>query len=597
LRLGVRAKLFLISFGLIVVAIVVVYSYARSRLERDLVERLRSELIVRAQLVAHAVEAAPAPQQRAGWVALASHLGTTAHSRVTLLGRDGSLLGDSEGRSDEIEHYREASEVQSALAVGEKALKRHFTAIEGRTLFVVVPFSRSGTLAGFARVGLPLTDLDQALIRLGQTLTVAAVLALLVALVMSTIAAQLASRTARTLTDAARKMADGDLKARTRVVGEDEFGELARALDRMAKNLSASLGELTAERDRMSAMLVGMQEGVLLLDDEAHIVLHNPALREMLLLGADAIGKTVLEAVRHAELKELFDEAAELQEPVSREIELGSLKPRRLLVRVAPLAHDHGPLFAVFVDVTEVRKLESMRRDFVANVSHELRTPVTAVRSAVETLLAGAVDQPADARKFLNIAERNAERLHSLVEDLLELSRIESRGYRLQLESLDPSLVATQVLELFRGRAEAKHIRLVDAVPRDLPPARTDRRALEHVLTNLVDNAVKYSGPDTTVRVTARAEATVLIFSVTDDGPGIEARHLDRIFERFYRIDPGRSRDLGGTGLGLSIVKNMVEAMGGKVRVESSPGEGATFSFTLPKGDAEAEFELPAPAP
>jgi two-component system phosphate regulon sensor histidine kinase PhoR len=595
LKLGVRAKLFLISFGLIVVAIVVVYSYARNRLERDLVERFRQELIVRASLVAQVVEAEP--QRAHNWPELAVELGRTARSRVTLLGPDGSLLADSEGRRNEIERYQQRPEVQEALASRELSPARYFTAINGRMLFVVVPFFREGKLAGFARVGFSLAEVDEAHRGLGQALTVAAVLALLVALVMSTIAAQLASRTARQLTETARKMADGDLRVRSRVAGEDEFGELGRALDRMAKNLSATLEELTAERDRMSAMLAAMQEGVLLLDDEGHIVLHNPALREMLLLGADAAGKTVLEAVRHVELKELFDEAREARDAVSREIDIGTLKPRRLLVRVAPLSSGSGPLFAVFVDVTEMRRLESMRRDFVANVSHELRTPVTAVRSAIETLLGGACDSPPDARRFLAIAERNAERLHSLVEDLLELSRIESRGYRLVLEPLDLSDCAVQVLELFKGRAEAKQIRLMDAVPKNLPKARADRRAIEHVLTNLVDNAVKYSGARATVRVSARSEGGALVLSVADDGPGIEARHLDRIFERFYRVDPGRSRELGGTGLGLSIVKNMVEAMSGRVRVESAPGQGAVFSVTLPAANPEPAFESRAASP
>ncbi len=268
---------------------------------------------------------------------------------------------------------------------------------------------------------------------------------------------------------------------------------------------------------------------------------------------------------------------------MTREIDFGSLQPRRLLVRAAQLPGDQGGLLAVFVDVTEVRRLESLRREFVANVSHELRTPVTAVRSAAETLLNAAADDPVGARAFIGIIERNAERLHDLVEDLLDLSRIESRGLKLNIEALDVDRVYDQVLSLFSERAAKRGTVLENeahTTTEELPRVLADRRALEHVLTNLVDNAVKYC-PNATIRLRAIAHDQNVELLVEDNGPGIEARHLPRLFERFYRVDAGRSRDIGGTGLGLSIVKHMVEAMGGSVHVESKPGLGTKFGVVL----------------
>lgn len=414
-----------------------------------------------------------------------------------------------------------------------------------------------------------------------ELLALAVVPALGVALVLSSLAARLVARAAHALNDVARRTAVGDLGVRTDFDNADELGELSGALDQLARSLQGSLGELVNERDRYGGILSGMQEGVLLLDEEGRVELINPALREMLLLDADAAGKTTLELIRHAELKELLDEAARTTAHVTREIELGGLKPCRLLVRAAPLPGERDGLFAVFVDVTEMRRLESLRRDFVANVSHELRTPVTAIRSAAETLHVAARNDPDAVARFVDIIERNAERLHDLVEDLLDLSRIESREFRVRFEPVDLEPVFSQVLSLFRERAEKRNVRLVSSVAPGVPLARADRHALENVLTNLVDNAVKYGGSGTEVRLVALEEGELIRVSVEDTGPGIEARHLPRLFERFYRVDSGRSRELGGTGLGLSIVKHLVEAMNGNVGVDSTPGRGTAFRFTL----------------
>jgi two-component system phosphate regulon sensor histidine kinase PhoR len=415
-------------------------------------------------------------------------------------------------------------------------------------------------------------------------LPLAALLAVGVAFATARMAASFIARAAADLTEVARGIASGNLEIRAPGQDQGELGELGRALDQVAEELATTLTELTVERDRLRGVMAGMEEGVLLLDERGHIALINTALREMLLLGNDAVGKTQLEAIRHADLKELIDAAREGAEPMTGEIELGGLKPRRLLVRAAQLPGNEEQIFAVFVDVTEVRKLESMRRDFVANVSHELRTPVTAIRSAAETLQTAPPDDPAVQDMFIGIVARNAERLHDLVEDLLDLSRIESQKLKLALEPLDTRAVFEQVASLFRERADRKHVELVPEAPAGLR-VLADRRALEHVLTNLVDNAVKYCGEYSRVILRSEEHGGELRLSVQDEGPGIEERHLPRLFERFYRVDAGRSRELGGTGLGLSIVKHLTEAMGGTVGVTSKPGSGTTFVVTLKKAE------------
>lgn len=585
MKFGIRAKLFLISLGVIVVSVAVVFTYSSDRLERELTDRVRAELIVRAKLVALGAGSSYALwEDKPRWHDLARELGRRANAEVTLLRKNGEVLGNSQQRDDLIQ-LGDRPEVRAALAL-LGASPGYASVVDGHTLIVAVPFTRADEVAGVARVALPLTEIDEARAELAKTLSVATALALAAAIVVSTLAAELASRTARSLTEVARRMASGDLTTRARQTGDDEFGELGRALDQLAKNLSRTLGELREERDRLGGILAGMQEGVLLLDRAGHIYVLNPSLREMLLVGPDSVGKTVLEVVRHAELKELLDQGRRSFEPVTSEIDFGSLQPRRLLVRAAQLPGDQGGLLAVFVDVTEVRRLESMRREFVANVSHELRTPVTAVRSAAETLQNAAADDPVAARAFIGIIERNAERLHDLVEDLLDLSRIESRGLKLNIEPLQVERVFDQVLSLFSERAAKRGTVLENEAPEELPRIMADRRALEHVLTNLVDNAVKYC-PNSTIRLRAEAREQTVELVVEDNGPGIESRHLPRLFERFYRVDAGRSRDIGGTGLGLSIVKHMVEAMGGSVHVTSTPQIGTRFSVILKRDEPE----------
>jgi two-component system phosphate regulon sensor histidine kinase PhoR len=378
-------------------------------------------------------------------------------------------------------------------------------------------------------------------------------------------------------------MADGDLSVRTRLVGSDDLAELGRSIDGLATSLAKRMGQLHAERDLQGRILEAMLEGVVVVDRDGRIILVNSALRSMLLLGADAVGRLLIETVRHAQIDDLLGAAGRQGQAVAVEIDLPGLKPRRLLGHASPLpGEDEGLVVIVFVDVTDLRRLESMRRDFVANASHELRTPIAAVQSATETLRSGALNDSRAAMRFVDIIDRNAQRLRSLLEDMLELSKLESNEFRLKRERVELGSVVPIVLALFRERAEKKGVSLQRDLPSEPIAIEGDARALEHVLSNLVDNAVKYCPGGTRVVVRAKADGARVRLVVSDTGPGIPAEHLPRIFERFYRVDAGRSRELGGTGLGLSIVKHMVEAMRGRVTVESEVGKGSSFAISLP---------------
>jgi two-component system phosphate regulon sensor histidine kinase PhoR len=586
---GIRAKLFLASLSLMAAAVLATDAFVSRRLESELTARIRDELLVRLTLVAGDAAAAGLPLDRVPqWDMLADELATRARGRVSFIRRDGLLLGDSDLTPTELtiaENHAGRPEVVGALATGSGVGERLSATIGNRLLYVAVPLLRDGKAVGVARLAMPLTEVDQSVGRLRRSVSIATMLGLGLAALAALAGAHVLSRRVQRLTEAARRMTAGDLRGRAPVIGTDELAELGWALNQLVESLATTMGQLRNERDVVARVLEAMREGVLVLDARGRVALVNTALRDMLLIGRDVIGRPPLEATGNLDLARALEEAARGDGSGaghSAELGVGGLKPRRLLVTAGPLPGEAGGLVAVFVDVTEMRRLETMRRDFVANVSHELRTPLAAVLAATETLQGGALENAHSAHQFLGIIERNVQRLQSLLEDVLDLSRIEARELRLDLEPIAISEEAQHVLGLYEHGAARKGLRLRAEVPESLPPVLADRRALEHVLSNLIDNAVKYCGDGAAITIRAAPQGDRVRISVADTGPGIDRKHLPRLFERFYRVDPGRSRDVGGTGLGLSIVKHMVEAMNGSVAVESDLGRGTTFTVNLP---------------
>jgi two-component system phosphate regulon sensor histidine kinase PhoR len=585
-KLGLGARLFIASLGLVAIPTVIFFGYARSDIEAKTVATVEADLRKRVQMGLITSSGWPNAEPGAeSWQRIAVMLSRASGTRVTLIRRDGIVFGDSsvEGRElSVVDNHRLRPEFQAALSHGVGIGRRHSHTTQHDLLYVAMPFGEVGNPTGILRMALELSAVEHEVAFLQRGVGVGALLALLLSLVAAGATALWASRGARQLTIVARRMSEGDLETLVPEVSPEELGELGRTLGQLARSLSTTLGELRSERDWMGGILSRMREGVVLLDSDQRIKMINPALREMLLLREEVVGKPVLEAIRHGELKKLLDRVFEEGKAASREIEITGLKPRQLLVRAAPLGSE-GAVFAVMFDVTEMRRLESLRKDFVANVSHELRTPVTAIRSAAETLRDVAVNDAKALPNFVDIIVRNAERLGCMVDDLLELSRIESREIKLVIQTIDFSDMASQVLALFHERASKRRQVLEVIVPDELPWVLADRNALDHILTNLIDNAVKYSSERSVIRVTASVVGDNVNVRIEDTGPGIAEEHLSRLFERFYRVDNGRSREQGGTGLGLSIVKHLVEAMGSRVTVESTVGVGTRFSFALPK--------------
>ncbi len=587
--MGIRAKLFLVLFSLIVVSIAGADVYFARILERRLTDQLREDLRVRVELIRDQLERESiAPDAAAAWSTVLARLAEHAQAWVSLIRPDGTVSADSRplsGALPSLDNESTQPEVLEALAHGQGSSIRYSPIFSRRAVYVALPFRRGGQIIGTVRAAEPLDAVDEPIGNLHKALLSSLLLAVLVAAGVSIVAADRVSAVVRSLTEVAARMAAGDLRVRTRDKGSDELAELGRALDLLAINLSAAIGALQKERDLLGGIVRAMHEGLLVLDGNGRIAMVNPALRSMLLLGSDVVGKYPLEVIRHPDFAALLDQSKGSGEPVPVEIELVAVKPTHLLVQAVRIA-ETGGLLIVLVDVTEIRRLERVRTDFVANVSHELRTPITAIRGYAETLRAGALSDPEVAANMVEIIFRQSERLSRLVEDLLELSRLEGKELKLSQQPVLLQEAANRAADAVRPRAESKGIRLTIRVPADLR-ALADERAVEQVLLNLLDNAVKYMPSSGEVKITARARSGHCEIEVRDNGIGIEAKHLARLFERFYRVDKGRSRDMGGTGLGLAIVKHLVAAMRGDIRVESEPGVGSTFTVILPQAAPE----------
>jgi two-component system phosphate regulon sensor histidine kinase PhoR len=572
MTLTFRAKLLASHLGLVTAILLLVVVELNRTLGGDLVRQLDDRLEQQAQGAAQWVgEGRRHPDKLAG------RLGLVVHAEVTLFDRDGNVVGDSS--LADVTEAPSAVENPEFLAARRGEIGRATRTVEGGEMrFVAVP-AADGMVV---RLGAPLSDIDATVGAMRRRLTFAIGIAIGAALALGWLASRLAARPLRAMTESATRIAQGDY-AIVPSTSPDDFGILSRTLASLGAQLEAKLGELTEERDRLSAILAGMAEGVLVVDATREVVLANPAAE--MILGPALVGKRVADAVTSPALRAVIEEAAVTGQPHETEVEAGS---RAIALYVRPLAARGGGLVTVLRDMTRLRKLLVVRRDFVANVSHELRTPVTAIQGYAETLLRGAVDEPT-RKQFLEIIHRHARRLGALVEGLLTLSELEARPPEQAVrERVEVPAIAEHVRATLRERAAQRETGVDLDVAADVI-ARGDPVAVEQVIENLVDNAIKY-GKDGggRVRIVGRRLGDRVHLDVLDDGPGIDAEHLPRLFERFYRVDAGRSRERGGTGLGLAIVKHLVESMGGTVAVDSEAGRGTTFRVEWPAWDATA---------
>ena len=582
MTLGFRAKIFLASLGVAAAALVfvtVIVAYERRQDERSSIEM---RLITQAQLIAELLSQNPNISSSQDLDDESDRLAELMQTRVTLIAGDGHVVGDSdlEGQAlADVENHLQRPEVQQARAQGVGVVARYSTTVRIEMLYAAV--TAHHPQVQYVRVALPLTTVSDQIRRVGRQAVLAFALAIPFALALAWLASALLSKRVRAIAAVAQRYRKGDLTRPTYDYGPDELGEVARVLDGSVQELGRRLNELSRDRARLDAILFGMVEGVLVLDAAGRVQLANRAAQSMLRMDTSSIGRPYVEVIRHPDIAAQLGTALRGQEVDSREIALTRDPGRTFVARAAPVSRGGGGgAVLVLHEITDLRRADQIRRDFVANVSHELRTPLTAIRGYVEALLDDRSDSE-DARKFLEIIARHSERMERLVSDLLRLARLDARQEALDLASCDLQQLFNTVIADVAQTAEAKDQQITTAVDSGGSRVTADPAKLHDVLRNLVENAVHYSPDHAAIRLEAMHQDGVVRISVSDSGPGIPPEDLSRVFERFYRVDKSRARP-GGTGLGLAIVKHLVELHGGQAVAENRPEGGARFVITLP---------------
>jgi two-component system, OmpR family, phosphate regulon sensor histidine kinase PhoR len=583
-------KFFLSYLAVVTLLFTSFYLYSSTVVRDFYVSSLGERLELEARLLAKAL---PSLSDNQEFDLLCRNLAKELVTRITIVGADGRVLCDSVEASATMENHRWRPEVVEALKTGSGFSFRYSTTT-GEELFYRAFLQDEGESQRIVRLAIALDEVQAVTNSLRRTLFLGFLVASAVGLLLALAFSRRLSRRVKRLVEFSGKVAEGvfpqNFFAKS---GRDEIHRLERHLNDMSEKIRENVQQVIAEKEKADSILRGMMEGVLVIDPKGRVLVINEQAQRMFNLPAarDVRGASILELSRHPEMKKLIEQVLVFDftsERYSRQVELH--EGRWFRVNAVSLRNNQSSTYGsilVFHDITEVKQLERMRSDFVANVSHELRTPLTAIRGYAETLRQTPPDDPADAQHFLSIIEKHAERLSRLTEDLLTLSDLESGKIEIDFNPVDIKRVVQSVSEVFSDAANKKQVTLEQVIEQRLPAVMGDIDRLQQLLINLVDNAVKYTPVNGTVtvkaqRITINSSTDAVELSVTDTGTGIPEQAIPRLTERFYRVDNARSRDLGGTGLGLAIVKHIAQAHGAQLKIDSALHKGTRVSVLLP---------------
>ncbi|MFH1191106.1 MAG: ATP-binding protein [Candidatus Omnitrophota bacterium] len=572
----------LISFGFIAY-------FLDKNLEENSLHNIQVSLINQAYLVENQITAENIKKEDIAHLEpLIATLSGKIKCRITVINNLGKVLADSEKSQKEnpgMENHLYRPEVKMALVNEVGIDTRYSSTLKIDMLYVALPIQENKELIGVIRLALPLESVEKTLNEIRKTVLFGLIFALAFAFVLGSIIAAQTIRPINRMIQVSRRFSKGDFSRRIIQVSKDEIGELAVTLNKMAQDIEDKIKEVKTQNQKLAAIFNSMIEGVIVIDKPGYIVSVNPTIEKIFSIARkDVEGKVFLEAIRNNDIAEVISAALKSGKSVSSEISLIYPVRRIFEVNATPIFDNNviSGCLVVVHDITEIRRLETVRSDFVANVSHELKTPLTSIKGFVETLLEGALDDKENNRNFLKIIHDHAERLDSLVNDLLSLSHLESKEIMLRKTSFNLRQQVEDVISGFRSQLKKKNIEIENDLPVGIS-VTADKDRFEQVITNLIDNAIKFNKEKGFVRIFNEEINGKVKIIVEDSGIGIPEKDISRIFERFYRVDKARSRELGGTGLGLSIVKHIVELHSGSVGVESTEGLFSKFWFILPR--------------
>ena len=584
-----KSKLILSYVFVIMISFAFVAFFLDKSLEENSLHNIKASLITQARLIEGQITTDSIKKvDTVSLDILAKALGLKTDCRITIIDKKGAVLADSEKSKEAIsgmENHINRPEVRVALTGGTGIDTHYSSTLKIDMLYVAIPIRDNGEAVGILRLALPLESVQKTLFTIRKTVLVGLVFALALAFILGSIVAGNTVRPINRMILVTRRFSEGNFSRKIPQGPKDEIGELANTLNNMAREIEDKIREVGTQNQKLAAIFNSMIEGVIVLDKEGRIISINPTVERIFgICKKDAEGKAFLEVIRNNDISDIINDVLKKGEPVSAELTL--MYPVRKISEVnATPVFDNEKIVGCLVvihDITEIRKLETMRSDFIANVSHELKTPLTSIKGFIETLLEGALDDKENSRTFLTIIQEHAQRLNDLVNDLLSLAHLESKEITLEKKDVALRQLIERVTLGFKSQLRKKGIEVKDELPAGLM-VKADMNRIEQVFTNLIDNAIKFNKEKGSVRIYSQDIDGRIKIVVEDSGAGIPEKDMSRIFERFYRVDKARSRELGGTGLGLSIVKHIVELHGGSVGAESAEGVGSKFWIALPR--------------
>jgi two-component system phosphate regulon sensor histidine kinase PhoR len=502
-------------------------------------------------------------------------------ARVTVIGQDGTVVGESHEDRTQMDNHLYRPEVQEALAEGQGSSVRFSRTLGYDMMYVAVPITDGKEVTGFVRLALSLQEVEASVARFRWAILGGGLVAAAIAVALAIAVAERIARPVRQLTGVAERMAQGELGARLYPAASDEIGLLTSSFNYMADQLEEKVAALADERTQLAAVSDNMADGVLILDQEGRVRLINPSAARLLgTAEEEALGLSFAQVTRHHEVIDIWRGCQQAGGERTQLLQIGT-EEHFWRVMVTPLEEkDQRGSLVILQDLTELHRLQTVRQDFIGNVSHELRTPLASLRALVDTLRDGALEDPPAAQRFLNHMEMEVDTLTQIIQESLELSRIESGRVPLRLSSTPVTDLVLPALERLGPQAELAGLQVHLDLPEGIPEVLADQERIQQVVTNLVHNAIKFTPVGGEIHVSAGRADDEVVISVRDTGVGIAAEDLPRVFERFYKAD--RARSGGGTGLGLAIAKHIVQAHGGRIWASSTEGQGSTFSFSLP---------------
>lgn len=577
---------------IVVVSLLAALFYTSMSMKHFFINQTIADLQARALLIQEQILDLLEPLDKKAIDRFCKKTGQQGSTRITVILPNGDVVGDSEAEPLTMDNHLDRPEVLKAMSGTLGSSIRYSRTLEHNYLYVGTPIKKSNELLAVIRISMPIDILDSTLKEIQSRITLGGLIIAILAAFVSLLVSRGISRPIGKLKEIANYFSQGDFQYRMPFSSIREISGLYEAIKTMAQELHKRVHTVMSQSNQIEAILSSMVEGVIAVDSEERVIRINQAAASMLECDASKThGRSVQEVIRNTLFHDFVKKTLSNKEPVEEDFGMFAGEERFVNAHGTPLrdaeGHQIGALI-VLNDITRLRRLENIRKEFVANVSHEIKTPITAIKGFIETLNDGKVKEQQDIKRFLEIIEKHAKRLEAIIEDLLSLSKIEkdteAKGIQMIISSVHQ--VLKNAIQVCESMAKAKEIHLEIDCKKDLT-ARINPALLEQAVVNLIDNAVKYSDPHRPVRVLGSEDDQTVMIRVLDEGRGINEEHLPRLFERFYRVDKARSRQMGGTGLGLAIVKHIAQAHGGHVSVESTPGKGSAFTIHLPKKETD----------